>query len=64
MIEREEREKKKTETERKRVTERERERNRERPQNSEIYYTRIEILGNCLFFQSVLDILHANTHII
>ena len=26
---------------------------RERTQNSEIYYSRIKILGNCLFLQSV-----------
>ena len=39
-------------------TERERERERERAQNSELYYSRIEILSNSLFLQSV----HANLH--
>ena len=37
---------------------RERERKRNRTQNSELYYTKIEILGNCLFLQSVLATLH------
>ena len=47
-----------------RVTERvsERERVRDRTQNSELYYSRIEILGICLFLQSVLANLHANTY--
>ena len=35
-------------------------RERERTQNSELYYSRIEILGSCLFLQSVLANLHAN----
>ena len=30
-------------------------------ENSELYYSRIEILGSCLFLQSVLAYLHANT---
>ena len=34
----------------------------ERTQNSELYYSRIEILGICLFLQSVLANLHANTY--
>ena len=34
------------------VDERERERERER-ENSELYYSRIKILGSCLFLQSV-----------
>ena len=33
---------------------RERERERERTQNSELYYSRIEILGSSLFLQFVL----------
>ena len=40
------------------VCERERERERERTQNSELYYSRTEILGNSLFSQSVLAKLH------
>ena len=39
-----------------------RERERERTQKSELYYSRIEILGICLFLQSVLANLHANTY--
>ena len=35
---------------------------RERTQNSELYYSRIEILGICLFLQFVLANLHANTY--
>ena len=35
-------------------------RERERTQNSELYYSRIKILGNCLFLQSLLANLHAN----
>ena len=42
------------------VRERERERERERTQNSELYYTRIKILGSCLFLQSVPANLHAS----
>ena len=38
----------------------ERERERERTQNSELYYSRIKILGSCLFLQSVPANLHAN----
>ena len=39
------------------------ERDRElRTQNSELYYSRIKILGICLFLQSVLANLHANTY--
>ena len=38
---------------------RERERERER-ENSELYYSRIKILGSCLFLQSVPANLHAN----
>ena len=41
-----------------RQKERERERERER-ENSELYYTRINILGCCLFLQSVPANLHA-----
>ena len=37
--------------------EREGGRERERTQNSELYYTRFENLGNCLFLQSVLSLL-------
>ena len=37
-----------------------RERERERAQNSKLYYTRIKILGSCLFLQSVPANLHAN----
>ena len=33
---------------------------RERTQNSELYYSRIKILGSCLFLQSVPANLHAN----
>ena len=33
---------------------------RERTQNSVLYYTRIKILGSCLFLQSVPANLHAN----
>ena len=36
-----------------------RERERERTQNSELYYSRIKILGSCLFLQSVPANLHA-----
>ena len=36
-----------------------RERERER-ESSELYYTRIKILGSCLFLQSVPASLHAN----
>ena len=32
----------------------------ERGQNSELYYTRIKVLGSCLFLQSVPAKLHAN----
>ena len=32
---------------------------REKTQNSELYYSRIKILGSCLFLQSVLANLHA-----
>ena len=39
-----------------------RKRERERTQNSELYYSRIEILGICLFLQSVLANLHASTY--
>ena len=45
------------------MREREREKSegeRER-ENSELYYSRIEILGGCLFLQYVLANLHANT---
>ena len=45
------------ETERQRDRETERERERE---NSELYYTRIKILGSCLFLQSVPANLHAS----
>ena len=37
-------------------------REREKTQNSELYYSRIEILGICLFLQSVLANLHASTY--
>ena len=40
--------------------ERERERERETTQNSELYYTRVKILGSCLFLQFVPANLHAN----
>ena len=36
------------------------ERERERTQNSELYYSRIKILGSCLFLQSVPANLHAS----
>ena len=36
------------------------ERERERTQNSKLYYTRVKILGSCLFLQSVPANLHAN----
>ena len=49
-----------THTHRERDRLREREREGERTQNSELYYTRIKILGSCLFLQSVPDNLHAN----
>ena len=45
-----------TETER----DRHRERKRKGTQNSELYYTRIKILGSCLFLQSVPANLHAS----
>ena len=45
--------------ERERKIERETE-TRERTQNSELYYSRIKILGSCLFLQSVPANLHAN----
>ena len=49
------------------VTERRKENGREeteteRTQNSELYYSRIKILGICLFLQSVLANLRANTY--
>ena len=44
-----------------RASERARERKRER-ENSELYHSRIEILGGCLFLQYVLANLHANTY--
>ena len=43
-----------------REREREKEGERERTQNSELYYTRIKILGSCLFLQSVPANLHAS----
>ena len=52
----------KTETERQkdRKTERQREKERDRErENSELYYSRIKILGSCLFLQSVPANLHA-----
>ena len=39
-----------------------RERKKEKTWNSELYYSRIEILGICLFLQSVLANLHASTY--
>ena len=39
-----------------------RRRRRRRRENSELYYSRIEVLGICLFLQSVLANLHANTY--
>ena len=41
-----------------RERERERENSELRTQNSELYYSRIEILGSSLFLQSVLAMLH------
>ena len=38
---------------------REREGERERERERELYYTRIKILGSCLFLQSVAANLHA-----
>ena len=44
---------------RQRQTDREnKKKKRERTQNSELYYSRIEILGSSLFLQSVLAMLH------
>ena len=40
---------------------RERGRRARERENSELYYSRIEILGGCLFLQYVLANLHANT---
>ena len=45
--------------ERETETEIERQRERER-ESSELYYTRIKILGSCLFLQSVPANLHAS----
>ena len=33
-----------------------------RTQNSELYYSKVEILGICLFLQSIFANLHANTY--
>ena len=51
-----------TETQRETETERQRQRDRQRlrTENSELYHTRIKILGSCLFLQSVAGNLHAN----
>ena len=50
------------ERERERARAREKESEREGGQNSELYYSKTEILGICLFLQSVLANLHANTY--
>ena len=48
------------EDEREGVRERKGETEGVRTQNSELYYTRIKILGSCLFLQSVPANLHAS----
>ena len=52
-----------TDIDRQRQTDRQRQAGKQRQtdrQNSELYYTRIKILGSCLFLQSVPANLHAN----
>ena len=51
-----------SETEKERVSDTDRQTDGQRTQNSELYYTRIEILSICLFVQSFLANLHVNTY--